>query len=361
MLSPTSEVPLDKKVSRQSQPPEQQDYFSTPANNAQSDQSSENKEPPTPAADAAPPSNPTSPSEEKKKSGLFGKKFQMGFQKKAPRQSTEVKTPVAAPEEKSDDAASSKSSEKEDKIVEDNFWGTVQKIRHEYDEHLENKADEPLPPGIMPSLPIETPVLKPPPHTLIIIQEDNPESGGLADQYRGEISELGKEADALEKIAPMWLGELLLRVCCPANCSRWAWQAYGFKQNQIPFKDTVKVSFVLHPFEDALPSIASPDGNARLNANRMLRAKVSGIVAWYGLVADLVVQKIIHYIAERIEAPAPPAPRASGEQSESAEAEPVPEPQEGDHLKPEEYLELYCQGMRVDPDMTLATLRVHIW
>jgi hypothetical protein len=45
------------------------------------------------------------------------------------------------------------------------------------------------------------------------------------------------------------------------------------QQNQIPFKDTVKVSFVLHPYEDALPSIASPDGNSRLNANRMLRVK----------------------------------------------------------------------------------------
>lgn len=30
---------------------------------------------------------------------------------------------------------------------------------------------------------------------------------------------------------------------------------------------------MLHPYEDALPSIASPDGNSRLNANRMLRAK----------------------------------------------------------------------------------------
>jgi WD repeat-containing protein 48 len=214
MLSPTSEIPLDKKVSRQSQPPDQQDYFSSSAN-VPSEQS-DTKDPQTPAADTAAPSNPTSPNEEKKKGGLFGKKFQMGFQKKAPRPSSEVKTPVAAPEEKSDDAASSKSSDKDDsKVVEDNFFGVVQKIRQEYDESLEHKPDEPPPPGIMPSLPIETPVLKPPPHTLIIIQEDNPESGGLADQYRGEISELGKEADVLEKIAPMWLGELLLRVSLP--------------------------------------------------------------------------------------------------------------------------------------------------
>lgn len=62
---------------------------------------------------------------------------------------------------------------------------------------------------------------------------------------------------------------------------------------------------MLHPWQDTLPSIASTDGNNRLNANRMLRVK-----------------KILSYVAERIEAPA----EAPGEND----------------LKPEEYLELYC-------------------
>lgn len=64
---------------------------------------------------------------------------------------------------------------------------------------------------------------------------------------------------------------------------------------------------MLQPFEDILPSIASPDGNSRLNANRMLRAK-----------------KILAYVAERIE--------------------PAPEKPDPNALKPEEYLELYCHG-----------------
>lgn len=62
---------------------------------------------------------------------------------------------------------------------------------------------------------------------------------------------------------------------------------------------------MLHPWQDTLPSIASTDGNNRLNANRMLRVK-----------------KILSYVAERIEAPS----EAPGEND----------------LKPEEYLELYC-------------------
>jgi WD repeat-containing protein 48 len=95
----------------------------------------------------------------------------------------------------------------------------------------------------------------------------------------------------VEKAAPMWLGEVLLR-------------------NQTPVKDVVKISFILEPYQGSgLVSIAS-DGNNRLNANRMLRAK-----------------KILSYVAERIE----PAP-AQGEE----------------RMKPEEYLELWCQNQVSD-------------
>ncbi len=190
----------------------QTDYFSsTNRSEASSDHA---KLPDTPGGLDAPLSTPTSPTEERKK-GLFGKKFPMTFPKKMTRTSVEVKTPLA-PEEKSD-TASYKSSEKEDvtsKVIEDNFYGVIQKIRHEYEEHLEHKPDVPVPVGITPSLPMETPVLRPPEHTTIIIQEDDPASGGLADQYSGEIGELGsaEQVDVLEKIAPMWLGEVLLKV-----------------------------------------------------------------------------------------------------------------------------------------------------
>jgi WD repeat-containing protein 48 len=230
-LSPRAEDdnPLDKSNTRQSQPPATDgsaDYFSAPAPAQESESSSEHKEPGTPSAVGGP-SAPTSPTEEKKKSGLFGKKFQMGFPKKIARQSAEVKPPTTEPEKS--DSGSTKSSDKEEKVIHDNFFGVVQKIRQEYDEHGDSRPEEPLPIGITPSLPIETPVLKPPPHTLIIIQEDNPESGGLADQYRGEISQLGVEADTLEKIAPVWLGDLLLRVCLfrlfPLSQCNWSFLA----------------------------------------------------------------------------------------------------------------------------------------
>jgi WD repeat-containing protein 48 len=235
---PEDDDGLDKMETRQSQPSNgaesSNDYFSAPIPAAEtktaqeSESSSENKVPVTPG-DAATMSVPTSPTEEKKKSTLFGKKFQMGFPKKLARQSTEVKAPTAA-EERSD-TASNKSSDREEKAIQDNLMGVVQKIRQEYDEHVEGKPDEPIPIGITPSPPIETPVLKPPPHTLIIIQEDNPESGGLADQYRGEIGKLGLEADILEKLAPTWLGELLLKVS-GGGCS-WAGSNIPTEPNSI--------------------------------------------------------------------------------------------------------------------------------
>jgi WD repeat-containing protein 48 len=111
-------------------------------------------------------------------------------------------------------------------------------------------------------------------------------------------------------------------------------------QNKVPLKEPVKVSFVLQPLKDLLPSIAGPDGNSRLNANRMLRVK-----------------KILGYVAERMEV--------------------VSDPTEANTLKPEEYLELYCNDqvskfsgvaflalttmLKLPITMTLATLRAHIW
>lgn len=57
----------------------------------------------------------------------------------------------------------------------------------------------------------------------------------------------------------------------------------------------------------------------------------------------LRARKILAYVAERIE----PAP-SPGKEDPNA-------------MKPEEYLELYCNGQLVPPTMTLATIRAHVW
>ena len=271
----------------------------------------EEKEPTTPATEQGNTPNKDTPTG--KEAGLFGKKFSMrgmGFssmKKMTSRTEKSEKEKPAVVEEKEEttdqsDSHSSKTSNS--RVVDDNFLGSIQKIRFGYDDSLQQQIqtqqahenglpvpavpDIDVPCGITPSLPAETPVLKPPSSTTILIQEDRPEAGGVADLFEGTVGSLAGMTDTLEKTAPMWLGEVLLR-------------------NQIPQKDVVKISFVLEPMDGSgLPGIAS-DGNNRLNANRMLRA-----------------EKILGYVAERIEPP--------------------PVDGEEDRGKVEEWLELWCLG-----------------
>jgi WD repeat-containing protein 48 len=58
----------------------------------------------------------------------------------------------------------------------------------------------------------------------------------------------------------------------------------------------------------------------------------------------LRARKILSYVAERIE----PAPSKD-------------EAEEGTALRPDEYLELYCNGQLIAPTMTLASMRAHVW
>ncbi|KAI1112941.1 WD repeat-containing protein [Nemania sp. NC0429] len=256
---------------------------------------------------------PKSPAETKDKekdgpkspSTPFGKKFRMGMSfgsKKTGRSaSSNTEKPVVVEEKPEENKSESSSSH--EKEVDDNFHGAIQKIHNDYERQLLENPDHSVETKITPSLPNETPVLKLPSGTKVIIQEET--SGGSADVYRGTVMTVGVDADVIEEKAPMWLGEVLLT-------------------NTIPPKDPVKVSFILHPWQDSLPGITAADGNNRLNANRMLRVK-----------------KILSYVAERIETPpAEPDPNA---------------------LKPEEYLELYCNDRLLPNTMSLATLRAHIW
>ncbi|RDA92557.1 hypothetical protein CP533_0922 [Ophiocordyceps camponoti-saundersi (nom. inval.)] len=231
----------------------------------------------------------------------FGRKFRMSFSSKKLRsfsQATQEKPVVTA----EDRTAESESSSNHEKEVDDSLLGVIQKMHNEYEKQLAESPDKPVETLMAPSLPSETPVLKLPPGTRVIIQEET--SGGSANIYQGTVGGVGRDTDVIEQKAPMWLGEVLLR-------------------NVIPQKDPVKVSFVLHPMGD-LPPILPSDGTNRLNANRMLRVK-----------------KILSYVAEKMD-----------EQMES---------QEPDGLMPEDYLELYCNDQLLNPTMSLTTIRAHVW
>ncbi|CAO2650772.1 Nn.00g020640.m01.CDS01 [Neocucurbitaria sp. VM-36] len=338
-LTPTTEEgsQLELTQTQRSSTQERGDYFSQSTSNTNGNgngngngKPTETKEGSTDSKEEAV-SSPTEPDTPAKKGkGMFGKKFNMSFNMKKFSTGTAIAEPAkpSTVDEKAEDS-DSHSVKTDEKTFEDNFFGTVQRIRQGYEEQLVAGAAK-LDSQIAPSLPSDTPVLKPPASTTILIQEDRPEAGGVADLFEGKVGSLGLQADLIEKAAPMWLAEVLLR-------------------NQLPPKDIVKVSFILEPYQNALPSISS-DGyipfslpfetaskanaklsNNRLNANRMLRAR-----------------KIVGYVAERIEPTPSKEEIAKGEASSNA-------------LKPEEYLELYCNGQLIPPTMTLASIRAHVW
>ncbi|KAK0645315.1 UBP9-binding protein [Lasiodiplodia hormozganensis] len=305
-LPPTAEegTQLEQSTSGGSKERNSGDYFSTsPRTQAATTPSSASQ--PRKSGEAQ---SPTDGDKENNKEGtMFGRKFKMSFggMKKLGRTTTSdttskpsMESPTETPEE-----SDSHTSKSEDRVIEDNLLGVIQAIRHRYEDEVQEGAQN-LTSAITPSLANETPVLKPPIGTSILIQEDRPDSGGVADLFEGTVGSLGQQADFIEKVAPKWLGEVLLK-------------------NTIPFKEIVKVSFILEPYQNILPAIAS-DGNNRLNANRMLRAR-----------------KIMAYVAERIEPP--------------------PEQPDPNALRPEEYLELYCNNQLISPTMTLATIRAHVW
>lgn len=193
------------------------DYFSiltqrrsgeTPHNNAKTPGTTTEEQPPPTLS----PFSPTEPGKEEKKwtGSLFGKKkFNMSFPKKLGRNSTETKPIVEEKEEEPQ-----KEPEKQ-KVYDEHFCGVIDKIRDGYEKLLVENPGQPLNTSMCPSTEDETPPLNLPPHIDIIIQEESQSRGVPADLYRGTIGTVGRDADQLEKAAPAWLGEFLLKACFP--------------------------------------------------------------------------------------------------------------------------------------------------
>ena len=157
------------------------------------------------------PQSPTSPEKEEKKEGSFsfGSKFRTKISKKLGRSSVETKPSVV--EEKPEDMENTEVFHDE-KSIEDNFYGTLQKIRYGFEDRVESEPSLAGDPRIQPSPPNESLEIRLPPSTAIIIQEDRLDAGGVVDVYRGTVASVGRDADLIERNAPMWLGDLLLLV-----------------------------------------------------------------------------------------------------------------------------------------------------
>ena len=285
--------------------------------------------------------SPTEPDKEEKKKGssLFSKKFR-DFPRKLGRTPSEVK-PQQIQEEGRKVEESDRSSVKEERTFESNLGGFMERIQYGYDEFLAANPGQELTSAITPIPENESPVLEIPPRTAVFIQEETGDTAVACDLYRGSVNTISGDIRKLEKSIPMWLADLLLKVGVSfRGVSSTSLLTTGYDKNSIPYKDPVKLAFTLKPYDGLLPPAVKPDGyvrcwhlpklihtnmsrppltgpsnhnNSRLNANRMLRAK-----------------KVLAYVAERIDPTF------------------TEEPAEGE-LKPEEYLELYCQNMVCRP------------
>lgn len=212
VATPTS--PLDKRGSGIGRPSE--DYFSSAISSVETQKpvatpTTAEKEP---AKDETPKSPMEGKEKENGKTGTFGKKFRMGMSfgsKKLGRSSStaQVEKPVVV-EEKKDEENKSESSSNHEKEVDDSFLGVIQKIHNEYEKQLQENPLKLVETRVTPSLPIDTPVLKLPPGTPVIIQEET--SGGSSNLYRGTVETVGVDADIIEQKGPMWLGDVLLTV-----------------------------------------------------------------------------------------------------------------------------------------------------
>lgn len=344
-LTPTTEEgnPLEQTKSQRSSTQDGQDYFGATASNGNGNGKPAEGAAETKEETVTSPTTEDTPS--KKSKGMFGKKFKMGFTKNmfATGAPIAAEAPKPVVDEKADDS-DSHSSKTNEKTLEDNFLGSIQRIRHGYEEALNTGVTD-LVSAIAPSLPNDTPVLKPPAMTTILIQEDRPGSGGVADLFEGKVGTLGLQADLIEKAAPMWLGEVLLRVriakfihqhimtdpfrtnCHPRTSSRCPSFSSRTRTHSPPSPQTGKLPSLCTYYSELMTS-----SNNRLNANRMLRAR-----------------KILGYVAERIEPP------PTKEEQEEAETE-------GTALRPHEYLELYCNGQVSHrlPYRSLACCQAHI-
>lgn len=241
-LPPTAEEGgnLEKTTSRgsQSQDRTSGDYFSQQAPPLSPSVSAT----PRDSHDEAIPQSPSTEKDSGKEGTMFGRKFKMSFgmgRKLSRTPTTETSaagntnnnthktgsdggSDEKAPTNHEGDSDGRSSTKTEDRVIEDSFLGVVQNIRHKYEDEV-NEGAQALTSAITPSLANETPVLKPPVNTTILIQEDRLDSGGVADLFEGKVGSLAQQADLIEKVAPKWLGEVLLKVSAriqtpPHNC-----------------------------------------------------------------------------------------------------------------------------------------------
>lgn len=200
----------------------QGDYFSRPSQYQETAQHTDippEKDETTSDTDQKPDNNSTSSedgekSESSKESSTFSKRLRSTF---SPKKSIKLQGPTeTAKQEASEDRSETPEADatevsKAKGALGNTLIAILHQFRETYTDHL-NRIGNPPKSLISPSLPVETPVLSLPLQTAVVIQEQRPDSVGVADLFESNIGDLGKNVELFERTAPSWLGEILLLV-----------------------------------------------------------------------------------------------------------------------------------------------------
>ncbi|KAJ2685478.1 hypothetical protein H4R19_006798, partial [Coemansia spiralis] len=241
--------------------------------------------------------------------------------------------------------------------------------------------------------PVVCPRLPLPRNVTIQILQENGDASGPYCIYRCMADTIGSQApgDCFMSTFCITNDPLLsFELCMPA------WLADFLMFNRLPaaYQEPAKVAFVLGPSPAAtIPPLPNP--NARLVANRMLRARKLAIYIVEKMGLPLMhqpppsyvsaVEACMHAYARLPEQPAPPAGATgnayasafarAGEtlsEAELAALDDVARWQEAQRApgelaaasypgRPELYVTLLCRDKRVPPKHTLATIKASIW
>ncbi|CAG8823447.1 10690_t:CDS:2, partial [Gigaspora margarita] len=185
---------------------------------------------------------------------------------------TKTDSKPSAPTQSQDESSAQVRKDEESKIESSGAKHTGDSnchhpIHHDHIHTIRNMRLFIQPPFVQ--LPInESPEIQIPLHTTVIISEVSSEASPFVDSYRGTVETMVKDVELIEHRAHSWLLEVLLK-------------------NKIALKESVKIGFILKPHEGSeLEEL--PNGNSRLTANRMLKAR-----------------KILSYLIEKLELDSP--------------------------------------------------------
>ncbi|CDZ97690.1 Conserved WD40 repeat-containing protein [Phaffia rhodozyma] len=232
------------------------------------------------------------------------------------------------------------SEEEAQRLQDEAKYGKLAPIDLEQKRLLDTLFSNPL----NPPKPAEIPLIPSLSDVAIVIDEESRDAGAWAVTYRGSVAHASHEVDTLEMTLPSWVLEYLLA-------------------GRVPVKETVNMSFVLEPCKFGLGAMAEmPNGNSRLTANRALR-----------------IRKICAYIFDRLGMGPPISRRPSfstphgSPKSHAASLPAVPHyssiglpvsdelPRSPPPVRPEDVVELVCNGLVLPSNMTLAAVKHFVW